>query len=272
MTTALYNIYDAHTHLHLDESEEGASAASHILSQLNGAALMSTRPQDWQGNAELARSSPSTRSLFGIHPWFAHHYIKDSAWLEALRARLMTTPGSAVGEIGLDRQWRTPDTGEVEYQAQRQIFSAQFKLAAELQLPISVHCVKAQGDLYQLLNSAPQLPPTIYLHAFGGSQGTVEQLVNTRRFGSRLYFGFAACINLRSPKTHGVISAVPHDRLVIESDRSSAARAQIGAELREMLTVYVTAKSEWSSIEEAALATAHNAARLYAPADSILKR
>lgn len=186
--------------------------------------------------------------------------------MSQLRETLISSPGSAVGEIGLDRQWRTPDTGAVEYQAQRDVFQRQLSLAAELQLPVSLHCVRAQGDLYRALYEAPQLPPTIYLHAFGGARGTVEQLVRSRRFGDRIYFGFATCINLKSPKTREVIDAVPPDRLVVESDRSSAARNDIKAELSEMLRLYAEVKL-WSSVEEAARRTAENARRLYEPAD-----
>ena len=90
--------------------------------------------------------------------------------------------------------------------------------------------------------------------------------MRSRRFGDRIYFGFATCINLRSPKTREVIDAVPPDRLVVESDRSSAARNDIKAELSEMLRLYAEIKS-WSSVEEAARRTAENARRLYEPAD-----
>ena len=84
----------------------------------------------------------------------------------------------------------------------------------------------------------------------------------------RLYFGFAACINLRSPtlyspKTCAAIMAVPAERLVVESDRSSAAQqGQVEAELITTLSLYAELKG-WSGVEEAAERTALNAARLY---------
>lgn len=260
-------IYDAHTHLHLDQSEGGREGARTTLTHLKGAALMSTTPSDWATCAELAAQHPNVRPLFGLHPWFAHRYTHNSTWLEELRTHLTSTVGSAVGEIGLDRKWRTPDTGRVELEAQRVAFYAQLNLAAELELPVSLHCVHAQGELYQALSEAPRLPPTLYLHAFGGSAGTVEQLTRSRRFGERLYFGFAACVNLRSPKTRATIMAVPEDRLVVESDRSSAAQqGQVEAELLSTLSLYAELKG-WSGVEEAAERTALNAARLYAAAD-----
>ena len=260
-------VYDAHSHIHLDSSEVGVTEMRTVLAKLGGAALMSTGDDDWEAAVAAASASPNTRCLLGVHPWFAHRYAEDQAWVAELRDRLMRTPGSGVGEIGLDKQWRTPDTGQVEYAAQLEVFHAQLALAAELALPVSVHCVHAQGDIYQALASASTLPPTIYLHAFGGAAGTVEQLTRSRGFGDRLYFGFAACINLRSSKSRAAIAAVPDDRLVIESDRSSAARqGVIEGELLKMLEIYTEIKG-WSTVEDTIKRTAHNAERLYAPAD-----
>ena len=261
-------VYDAHTHIHLNTSVEGQASMQNLLTKLAGAALMSTGDEDWDTVMTAVVGSPTTRCLFGVHPWFAHRYAGQTAWIDQLRDRVLMTPGSAIGEIGLDKQWRTPDTGQVEYDAQREVFDAQLMLAAELALPVSVHCVRAQGDLYQSLASASLLPPTIYLHAFGGARGTVEQLARSKSFGDRLYFGFAACINLRSSKSLDAIAAVPDDRLVVESDRSSASKVGvIESELLQMLNVYAEIKGWRGGVEEAARRTASNAERLYAPAD-----
>ena len=253
----LSRCYDAHTHLHLDQSEAGLRAARAQLSCLSGAALMGSKVEDWYHAQRLSETHPSTCCLLGVHPWFAHHYLDDQRWRTPLEAAIEAgLPG--VGEIGLDKQWRTPETGEVEYAAQRRLFAAQLKLAGERGLPVSVHCVRAQGDLYEALSTIDPLPPTIYLHAFGGAAGTVEQLIRARRFGRRLYFGFAACINLRSPKGLEAIAAVPRDRLLLESDRSSAAQSPVEDELIEMLSIYAQLKG-WATLEEAAQRSAENA-------------
>ena len=175
---------------------------------------------------------------------------------------LIQMPSAAIGEIGLDRKWRTPDTKCVEIAAQIEVFQVQLQLAGGLGRAVSIHCVGAQGALYDALRSCDPLPPAIYLHAFGGAVGTAEQLLRDRRFGDRLYFGFAACVNLRSPKTKSVISAIPKERLVIESDRSHPKHVQ--RELQEMLEVYREAKSrDWQSLEAVAQQTTESALTLY---------
>lgn len=184
--------YDAHCHAHLDDTHEGVAAMESLFERVSGVALMSTGEGDWdriQAAAAKARaggSAGSVRCLLGVHPWFAHRYAGEGdGWLEDLRARLVGTPGACIGEIGLDKQWVTPDTGRVEYDAQLEVFKAQLELAAELRLPVSVHCVRAQGDLQAILSAAKALPPTIYLHAFGGAVGTVQQLCKSKKFGDR---------------------------------------------------------------------------------------
>ena len=263
----LEDIYDAHCHLHLAQNEDSQSSARELITTLGGVALMSTAPTDWEGVSALAKSSPRARCLFGIHPWFAHQYEPQGAWFASLRHTVQTTPQSAIGEIGLDKQWRPPELGYVCYEQQKEVFIAQLNLAAELSVPVSVHCVGAQGDLQALLTSAPRLPPAIYLHAFGGAQGTVEQLVRSKRYGERLYFGFASCVNLRSSKWRGAISAVPERRLLVESDRSDAKTSPIAQELTQMLSLFAEVKGWRGGAVEAAHRTAQNARAFYAHAD-----
>ena len=256
-------IYDAHCHYHLNTSQEGLEGMRELTSRLGRSTLMATRPNEWERLSKLPQDLSRTNFLLGIHPWFAHHYAQDFSWLERLKTLAQQETCMGIGEIGLDKHWRPPDTGKVEYADQMKVFQAQFELAGELGLPVSVHCVHAQGDLYQNLSEVKNLPPAIYLHAFGGAAGTVEQLVRSKRFGSRLYFGFASCISLRSRKAKAAIKAVPDDRLLVESDRGSASSPQkITTELQTMLKVFAEVKA-WSGIEEAAQITFANAQRCY---------
>lgn len=255
-------MFDAHAHYHLAEPPEQVAA---LAANLQGVGLMATGDGDWDKATVASEAAPNARLMLGVHPWFAHRYegpharAEHAGWLDDLRRRVTSRPGTCVGEIGLDRQWRTPDTGEVEFESQLAVFRAQLGLAAELQLPVCVHCVRAQGHLAEALAAAPALPPAIYMHAFGGTQGTLEQLSRSKKYGDRVYFGFAACVNLRSPKTPGVIAAVPDDRLLLESDREACGAVE--AELAEMAGVYAAAKG-WSP-EECVRRTTENAERFY---------
>ena len=98
----LSRCYDAHTHLHLDQSEAGQRAARAQLSCLSGAALMGSKVEDWSQAQRLSETDSSTHCLLGVHPWFAHHYTDDQRWRVPLEAAIEAgLPG--VGEIGLDK-------------------------------------------------------------------------------------------------------------------------------------------------------------------------
>ena len=261
-------IYDAHCHFHLNESDESLSDLYKVAGDLSGFALMSTQANDWETTKLLCQKlDPITRYrnsyMLGIHPWFAHHYVNNDDWLKELEILLLEDQHAGVGEIGLDRKWKTPDTQINEYEAQLLVFQKQLELAAKLHRPVSIHCVHAQGALFTILRQLKYLPPKIYLHAFGGAPGTVEQLIRDRRFGRRLYFGFASCINLRSPKTKAVIAMVPEDRLLLESDRSSGnPSVNIIEELHTMLRIFAEMKS-WNNLEEAAMQLRKNTLEFY---------
>eukprot|EP01089_Gocevia_fonbrunei_P013975 TRINITY_DN3728_c0_g1_i1.p1 TRINITY_DN3728_c0_g1~~TRINITY_DN3728_c0_g1_i1.p1 ORF type:complete len:216 (+),score=37.86 TRINITY_DN3728_c0_g1_i1:33-680(+) len=163
------------------------------------------------------------------------------------------SPYAIVGEIGLDKAAKTPDTGKCEFEShQLEIFIKQLKIAHDLNRPVSVHCVRAFGWLldffqqfdpstkknknkkkqsstnkdsdYDLDNDikSPELPPIIMMHSYGGSIEMMTSLLKLEKIlNTTFYFSFSSVINLRSPKTLGVISAVPLDRILMESDMNS---------------------------------------------------
>merc|ERR1712166_1443924 len=86
---------------------------------------------------------------------------------------------------------------------------------------VSVHCVKAQGPLFELLKKLgpKNLPPRIMMHSWGGSVDSARSLLCLKGgVGQRIYFSFSATINAVAPKTPAVIRSIPDDRLLIESD------------------------------------------------------
>lgn len=63
---------------------------------------------------------------------------------------------------GLDKAYK--QNGEiVDYEVQKQVFMDQLNIAAALQRPVSVHCVRAHGQLMEMLQQTSELPPAIAL-------------------------------------------------------------------------------------------------------------
>ena len=149
--------YDAHNHLQddrFDGQQNTLLAACENFGVLrmvvNGAC-----EGDWLQVLQLARENKMVLPSFGYHPWYLHERTPD--WLKNLERYLDEVP-SAVGEIGLDR-WK-PD---LPYAGQEEAFLAQLRLAAERNLPVSIHCLQAWGRMLDLLQANPR-PQCGFVH------------------------------------------------------------------------------------------------------------
>ncbi|CAM9793994.1 unnamed protein product [Ectocarpus sp. 4 AP-2014] len=168
----------------------------------------------------------------GTAKMYAHARSKE--WLRDLTALLEQHPHALVGEIGLDKVARTPDTRRVEWDDQLGVFQTQMELAARMSRPVSVHCVKAHGKLVDCLRGGGgdglierktgrppaggqkegynglggerkrwRLPPRIALHSFTGSVEVAKDITRLgarRGYGSQVFFGFSAAVNMRGDR------------------------------------------------------------------------
>jgi TatD DNase family protein len=142
-----------------------------------------------------------------LHPWRAPGC--SAAWLERLREHLDEFPQACLGECGLDR-WITPH----DFPGQQQVFVAQLELAAEHDLPISVHCLRAWGPLLQTLRDQARPPRGFLLHSYGGSPEMVGELAD---LGA--WFSFSGhFLHPRKDKAREAFRRVPRERLLVETD------------------------------------------------------
>lgn len=202
------NLYDAHNHL---QDERFAGQAEAVLADcarvgvrrmvVNGAC-----EEDWPEVLALARAYPMVLPSFGYHPWYLHERTTD--WRSRLIEFLDAVP-SAVGEIGLDR-WKPG----LPYAGQEEIFLAQLSLAAERNLPVSIHCLQTWGRLLELLQQHPRPHCGWVLHSFGGP---AEMIPAFARLGA--YFSFPGYfLHQRKERQREAFRQVPADRLLVETD------------------------------------------------------
>jgi TatD DNase family protein len=118
--------------------------------------------EDWPLVADLARRHPDLIiPSFGYHPWYVHQRTTD--WQSHLIRYLDEMPNAVIGEIGLDR-WKEG----LNLPEQEEVFVWQWRLAAERNLPASIHCLQAWGRLHDLLRAEPRLRCGFVLHSYGG--------------------------------------------------------------------------------------------------------
>src|SRR5262245_4135607 len=201
-------LYDAHNHLH-DERFGSRSGELLTAAAKEGVVKMVVNgscEEDWPKVLDLARRHSEVIPSFGYHPWYVKERSRD--WQKKL-VKLLDEVPSAVGEIGLDRWIEDYDTPQ-----QEEVFIWQLRLAAERNLPVSIHCLKAWGRLLEILQSEPRPKCGLVLHSFGGPKEMIPALA---KLGA--YFSFPGYFaQERKLKQREAFRAVPADRLLIETD------------------------------------------------------
>jgi TatD DNase family protein len=202
------HFYDAHNHL---QDERLAPHRAEIMAAIDRIGVVKmvvngSCEADWPEVLALARQFPQVLPSFGYHPW----YVKErtTKWQETLVRHLDAMP-SAIGEIGLDRWIKNHDLPQ-----QEEVFVWQLRLAAERDLPISIHCLQAWGKLLELLQAGPRPGRGFLLHSYGGPAEMLGQLV---KLGA--YFSFPGYfVHERKLRQRETFRHVPPDRLLIETD------------------------------------------------------
>ena len=145
--------------------------------------------------------------MLGLHP----EEVKTD-WQQVLNEMkaLKTDDYIAVGEVGLDYYWSR------EFEAEQlQAFEQQVQWAVEWQLPLMIHCRKAQNELVRVLRPyANQLPGRVF-HCFTGNAHEAEELLQFDRF----VLGIGGVLTFKKSHLPEVLpSVVPLDRIVLETD------------------------------------------------------
>ncbi|MCX7872145.1 MAG: TatD family hydrolase [Verrucomicrobiae bacterium] len=143
---------------------------------------------------------------FGIHPWYAEK--TSHRYLDTLHSALNKF-GGCIGEIGLDTYIKNHNI-----EKQLQLFIAQLKIAAELNIPASIHCVKAWDLLLEVLQSNPLPQCGILIHSYGGLEKYIQPLAKLGAYFS--FPGYFAREN-KLPQRES-FKSIPLERILVETD------------------------------------------------------
>ena len=189
--------------------------------------------------------------MIGLHPEEVRADFR--LVLAQMRDRLTVEPWVAIGEVGLDYYW----SREFEHE-QIEAFETQLQWSAETQLPLAIHCRKAQNELVTLLKMyARDLPGGVF-HCFTGNEHEAEQLLQFDRF----VLGVGGVLTFKKSHLPDVLPAVvPLDRLVIETDAPYMAPVPLrGQRCEPAFTVHILRRlSEAYGVSEQEVASRTNA-------------
>ena len=165
----------------------------------------------------------------------------------------------AIGEVGLDYYWSREFENE-----QFEAFEEQVKWSVETQLPLMIHCRKAQNEMVHLLRKYEKELPGGVFHCFTGNQKEAEELLSFDKF----VLGVGGVSTFKSSHLREDLPAVvPLDRIVLETDSPYMAPVPYRGKRNESAFVVevlkTLAKAYGISEEEFARQTSLNAERVF---------
>jgi TatD DNase family protein len=203
-------LYDSHNHL---QSLRFGRPATDLIATMKdvgitGCMVNATQEADWEKVKFLAAQFPDfVRPAYGVHPWFAD--TVSEGWEERLRKLLLENEYATVGEVGVDGWINQPSL-----ELQRAVFVKQVAIAVELDKVMTVHCLKAWDELFQLMDAADAWPQKFLMHSFGGSIEVAERLLKRGA-----WFSFSGYfLQSRKQKVLEVFKRLPKDRILLETD------------------------------------------------------
>jgi TatD DNase family protein len=204
---------------------------------------------------ELCRRYPYfCYPMLGLHPEDVKADWRDV--LAAIKPALQSV--KAVGEVGLDYYW----SREFEKE-QLEAFEEQVRWAVEFQLPLMIHCRKAQNEMVAIIKRYQNDLPGGVFHCFTGNEHEAAELLQFDKF----VLGIGGVSTFKKSHLPEVLPAVvPLDRIVLETDAPYMAPVPKRGERNEPAFVaYVLkrlAEAYGVSEEEVAQKTNENVARV----------
>ncbi len=204
----------------------------------------------------LADTYPQFFAAVGFHP---HNALKCTPGALIQLEKMCSHPKVvAIGEIGLDYHY---DFSPREQQ--RSVLLEHIHLAKRVNKPIILHDRESHRDLMDMLTQEKHQIVGGVLHCFSGSKELAEEAV---KLG--LYIGIGGSLTFKNArKTVEVVSHIPLDRLLIETDCPYLAPVPHRGERNwSGLMVHVLQKMAdilQISVEEIEKATTENAKKLF---------
>lgn len=155
----------------------------------------------------LAENYQYIYASIGIHP-------EDSMYMNEERLLWLKEKAKhpkvlAIGEIGLDYYWDTPDR-----ETQKTWFIRQLEMAKEINKPLVIHSRDASNDTFNIMKDGNANEVGAVLHCFGYGVEQARQYLNLG-----FYLGIGGVVTFTNGrKLKEVVAFSPLEQLVLETD------------------------------------------------------
>jgi TatD DNase family protein len=206
------------THCHLDAAEFDADRDAVYAAAIAGGIGTLVVPAISRDNfAEVAATCaryPGCLPAWGLHPMYLSVHRPEH--LADLRAQIETQRPVAIGEIGLDL------FVDLDYATQEFFYVEQLKIAKVYDLPVLLHCRKANDQLLKHLRRIGVRGGIA--HAFNGSPQQADEFI---KLGFKLGFG-GAFTWPRANNLRRLAVDLPLEAIVLETDSPDIPPVWIG--------------------------------------------
>lgn len=213
-------LYDCHTHIDNREDlvfyyEQGVTPWVNIASLAEYEQIKA-----WQTELEQVYGHLPIRYSVGVHPWRADQLDVDFAD----RYEELVAQAAAIGEIGLDSIW-----SDLSLDLQEQCFRYSLDLAAAVNKPVILHTKGQEGQVAAILQD---YAVRVIVHWYS----SLDHVADYLDLGA--YFTIGPAV-LTDPVVQELVSVLPLDRILLESDGRSAL---------EWLLARPVSDSDWASL------------------------
>ncbi len=201
-----YELIDTHAHLDMDRYDGDRSDVIRRTEEASvGFINMGLDLPSSYRSVEMAKESSNVYAATGFHPHEADQL--DPPALSELAELCRSDVVRAIGEIGLDYYRENSPRG-----AQKRAFRAQLDLAAERDLPVSIHNRDSTDDLLSILNQ--KNPPSGVIHSFFGDEKLGEEFIQLG-----FYLGLSGPLTFDGEEElRAAVRELPMEKLVLETD------------------------------------------------------
>ncbi|MFP3043457.1 TatD family hydrolase [Treponema primitia] len=199
-------------HRSFDRDREGVILAAENAG-VSPLIITGASEQDSQAAARFAaqygvKNPGKIYTTAGVHPHGAKNWTASTA--DTLRKLAAEDALVAIGECGLDYN-RDFSPRPV----QRSCFEAQVSLAAELGMPLFLHCRDAFDDFAAILRNSGAPVKNKVVHCF---TGTADELATYLELGCFIGITGWICDERRGRHLADLVKMIPPDRLMVETD------------------------------------------------------
>ncbi len=202
-------LIDTHCHLTF---EDLACDIEAVLARSRAAGVaewitVGTDPQENRKAIEFTERFENLYAAVGIHPHDAKNVTAQM--LAELKELARHKKVVAIGETGLDYHY---DFSPREQQ--RTVFAEHLQIAAELGLPVIIHCREAFDETMQILDEHRGAVDKVVFHCFSGSAEQAKVVLD-RGF----HISFTGVVTFKNARIkQDAARIVPVDRLMLETD------------------------------------------------------